>query len=81
MTPIEFPEQTTILDKPSSMTDEECFSLPVFSDGSTCISVWKLNWKERLVVLLFGKLWLGVYSGVTQPPVFISTKSVFIKSK
>lgn len=76
--PIKFEEANKNLLKPSSMTDEECSSLWVYSDGEQCISCWKLGWKERLAALLFGKVWLSVLSGSTQPPVWIdSCKTVF----
>ena len=39
----------------------------------------KLNWKQRFSALIFGKVWLSVLSGQTQPPVWLDcTKSVFI---
>ena len=34
---------------------------------------------SRLNILLTGKVWLGVLSGKTQPPVFVSGESVFVK--
>ena len=69
MLPIKFKEANMILLKPESMTDEECRSLPVFIDGVECVSCWKLSWKERLSALVFGKIWLFVLNGKTQPPV------------
>lgn len=76
--PIKFEEANKNLLKPSSMADEECNSLWVYSDGEQCISCWKLGWKERIAALLFGKVWLSVLSGSTQPPVWIdSCKTVF----
>lgn len=78
MTPIKFKEVNRTLLKPISMTDEECYSLPVFTDGSSCVSRWKLSWKERLSILLFGKIWLVVISGKTQPPVYLDcSRTVF----
>lgn len=78
MKPTKFDEQTKDLLKPAGMTDAECGSLPVFCDGSQCISLWQLSWKERFQVLFFGKIWLSVLSGNTQPPVWISSeKTVF----
>ena len=78
MKPIKFKEQTTVLSKPAGMTDEECMPLPVFSDGEQCISCWELSFIERLKVLFFGRVWLGLYSGKTQPPVWLNVnKTVF----
>lgn len=62
------------------MTDKECASLHVWSDGNQCVSCWKPTFKERLNILFGGKVWLGVLSGKTQPPVFVSGTRVFNKS-
>ena len=71
MEPMNFKQANKNLLKPEGMKDEECGSLPVFSDGTQCISLWKMTWRERLSALLFGKIWLSVYSGQTQPPVWL----------
>lgn len=78
--PFAFKEATHILGKPKSMTDEECKSLHVHMDGKTVVSCWKLNFIQRLMVLLFGKIWLNVYSGeYTQPPVWLDcANTVFV---
>jgi hypothetical protein len=79
MKPIDFPQSTKVLQKPSEMTDKECSPLPVWSDGKQCVSCWKTSFIERLKILFTGKVWLGVMSGMTQPPVFVSGESVFVK--
>ena len=71
MNVVEFLEANRILAKPDSMTDEECGSLPVWSNDVVCVSCWQPTWKERLSMLLFGKVWLLLLSGKTQPPVAI----------
>lgn len=80
MKPIKFNQVNKNLFKPESMTDEECSPLWVYNDGLQCVSCWRLTWKERIEALLFGRVWLGVLSGKTQPPVWLSCrKSVFEK--
>jgi len=80
--PIQFKEQTKVLQKPESMTDEECGTLPIWNDGKRCISCWKMSFKERLKALLYGKIWIHVLSGETQPPIAIECdKTVFIKEE
>ena len=80
MYPVKFPEANRNLLKPDNMTNEECGSLWVYTDGGACISCWKLSWKARLSVLFHGKVWLGVLSGGTQPPVWLTAaKTVFLK--
>ena len=71
MKPIGFPEQNKILQKPEIMIDDECGPLPIWNDGNECVSCWRPSIKERLSILLFGRIWLSVLSGETQPPVLI----------
>lgn len=78
MIPVRFPEANKNLLKPSNMTDEECASLWVFTDGQQCVSRWQLTWKDRLRILWYGHIWLSVHSGQTQPPVRLdSERTVF----
>lgn len=82
MKAIKFKQANKNLLKPDSMTDEECSSLWVFTDGRQCVSCWKLNLKQRLSALFFGRVWLSVLSGYTQPPVWLDcTKTVFEEGK
>jgi hypothetical protein len=76
--PIEFKESNKVLTKPQNM-DEECGDLHVFNDGKQSISCWRLSFKQRISALLFGRIWLSVFGGITQPPVWIDcSKTVFI---
>ena len=78
MKPVKFPQATTELKKPVSMSEEECAPLWVFQDGQQCISCWRLSFWERVKFLLHGRIWLGILSGQTQPPVWLSAeKTVF----
>lgn len=79
MEPIVFPEAVKVLQRPSTMSTGECQSLPVWNDGKQCVSCWRATFKERLQILFIGKVWLGVLSGKSQPPVFVSGEDVFIK--
>lgn len=80
MKPINFPQSTKVLQKPSTMSTSECGSLHVWSDGKQCVSCWKPSIIERIKILFTGKVWLGVLSGGTQPPVFLSGNRVFNKA-
>lgn len=80
MKPIDFPQSTKVLQKPSTMSDNECSSLHVWNDGKQCVSCWKPTFKERMNILFGGKVWLGVLSEKTQPPVFVSGEMVFEKA-
>lgn len=72
MKPLHFKEANVELKKPASMTDEECGSLWIYqSKHDECISLWTVPFWQRLKFLFHGKLWLGVLSGKTQPPVWL----------
>jgi len=77
MKPIEFEGQTIVLSKPPSMTDEECGSLAILQLDGTCISCWKMSWRERLKAFFTGVMWIGVYSGKTQPPIYVAIDRPF----
>ena len=79
--PVDFEESNKVLTKPPGMTDEECGPLPVFNDGQQSISCWQLPWRDRLRVLITGKVWLGVLMGVTQPPVYIAARKPLRKAE
>jgi len=80
MKPISFKEQNSVLLPPPDMTDHECGPLPIYRDGKTIISCWQMSWGERLAALLFGKVWVGVLSMMSQPPIWLACwKSAFKK--
>ncbi|MEE8551537.1 MAG: hypothetical protein V3T08_09830 [Gemmatimonadota bacterium] len=53
------------------MTDAECGPLHVLTDGVTCKSLWWPSLVERLSILFFGRVWVYVRSGTTQPAIAI----------
>jgi hypothetical protein len=78
MLPDKFPEANKTLNKPQGMTNEECLPLPVFTNGEQCISLWRMTWRERLYALIYGKVWVQVLSGQTQPPIALTVaKTIF----
>lgn len=82
MKPINFREANKILARPKNMTDEECRALPIHTDGDACLSCWKMSFFERLKALTFGKIWVFVRSGSSQPPISLACwKNAFIKEK
>jgi len=54
MTPVKFPQQTTVW----ARDQPPYHPLPAYTDNQQTISCWRLTYKERLSVLIFGKLWL-----------------------
>lgn len=82
MKPIKFKEANNMLRKPKGMADEECRPLPIYSDGTVCLSCWKMNLIERLKALFFGKIWVFIRSGKTQPPISLNCwKNAFGKKE
>lgn len=79
MKPIKFLGANSFLSKPESMDDSECGPLPVYTDGEYCLSCWAPTWRERLSIFLFGKVWVWVLSGRTQPPIAIEGQKEVIK--
>lgn len=70
-----------VLTPPKDMTSAECSDLHVWTDGERCISCWKGSFKERIRFLFYGKLWLYVRSGNTQPAVGIVISRDVFKNK
>jgi len=58
MKPIEFPEQNCVY---AENQKEEYLPLPAHKKiGGEVISCWSLTWRERLRVLVTGKMWWSV---------------------
>lgn len=54
-------------------------SLPVFTNGEQCVSCWQMSLRERLSALLFGRVWLSLLSGQTQPPAHIQASREYLR--
>ena len=80
MKPSMFPQANKALLRPAGMTEEECGNLYVWTDGQQCLSLWQMDWRERVKALWYGRIWLTVLSGQTQPPVELSAdRTIFIE--
>jgi len=82
MKPVRFNYQNRVL-QPSGKEYSENVTgvdpLPVWTDGEQCVSCWRMTWRERLSALLFGRVWLAILSGGTQPPVWIGASRDYLK--
>jgi hypothetical protein len=75
---IDFPEANRTLTRPAGMAADECGSLPIHNDGRTCISCWQMSPEELVQAHLNGgRVYLGVMSGTSQPPVFLTVDPPF----
>lgn len=82
MMPVKFKEATIELIKPDSMTDDECGGLWCYQGDNQCISAWTATLWERVKFLFHGRIWIGVLSGKTQPPIWLDcTKTIFKEVK
>jgi hypothetical protein len=82
MKPVSFKHSTATLqpsDKEYSDDIEGVEALPIWTNGEQCVSCWRANWRERLSILLFGKVWVSVLSGDTQPPVCVMSENPFVE--
>ncbi len=80
MQPIDFKESNKVLTKPEGMTDEQCSSLHVFSDGERVISCWNMSIAERFRAVFTGRVWASVWSGETSPPIKVMVETPFAQS-
>lgn len=58
MTPVEFPEQTTVW----ARNQPRYQPLPAFTNDLETVSCWSVSWYERLQLLWSGRLWLRQYN-------------------
>lgn len=74
MKPQEFPEQTMVFAK----DQPEYMPLPAYNDGEQVISCWGMSWRERLQILLTGKVWVRTLTfGRSLQPQLIEAFSPF----
>src|SRR5262245_20592807 len=84
MTPSSFKYANRLLGaSPGHNPDEspvgEIMALPVWTNGEQCVSLWKATWRERISLLLFGKLWISVWMGASQPPICPTITRTYLK--
>jgi len=63
MKPIEFKEQNIIFAK----DQKPYLPLPAYQEGDNIIHCWQLSFKERIKILITGKLWIHILN-FKQPP-------------
>jgi len=83
--PINFVHSNLLLKPPKkqnySKNIESVVDLPAWSDGEQCVSCWRPTVRERLSILFFGRVWLSVLSGRTQPPVYITGTKTYLREE
>lgn len=80
MQPSEFPEQNHILTAPEGL-EGEVSSLTCWKGGVEIASLWRPSLRERLSILIFGRVWLRIM-GVRHPPVSVEgRRTIFMPVK
>jgi hypothetical protein len=72
---VHFAEATGLLLAPDGM--ENCSDLPVWRDDDHILSCWQLSWRERIKLLLTGKLWFWAFGCATHPPIAMTVDYPF----
>ena len=82
MKPVNFKHSNKTL-QPSGATYSENVTgvepLHIFTDGEQCVSCWRMTWMERLSLLIFGRVWVAVLTGQTQPPIFVIAAKTYLR--
>lgn len=70
--PVEFEGHNIVLAPPPG--SENVGSLPIFRNGVCCVSCWQLTETELADVVRTGRIFLSIFSGATQPPVYVGSE-------
>ncbi|MDN3278803.1 hypothetical protein QWJ07_31390 [Frankia sp. RB7] len=61
---------------PHGVTEEQCSTLHVFSNGACLVSCWEFTDEEIAEIVRTRRAFLSVWSGRTLFPVFVGSESV-----
>jgi hypothetical protein len=76
---IKFEGSNRVLGPPRGVTEEQCQSLHTFSNGVCSVSCWEFSDKEIEDIIRTRRAFVSLWSGYSQPPVFIGTESAVHK--
>ncbi|NSY10818.1 hypothetical protein G6L14_02155 [Agrobacterium vitis] len=71
--PVKFDGANMVLRAPAGQ-EETVFDLYTFTNGACSVSCWELSAEELAEVNRTGRVFLSVFSGRSQPPVFIGNE-------
>ena len=72
--PVSWLGSNKTLKAPKGTTEEQVQDLPIFTNGKVCVSCWQLSEEALKEVINTGCIFLSIYSGSTQPPVFMGSQ-------
>lgn len=68
--PVSFPGQNTVLRSPPGQEDTVS-ELYTFTNGYCSVSCWRLSPEELAEINRTGMVFISIFSGRTQPPIFV----------
>ena len=71
--PVSFHGSNGLLGAPAG--SENIDALPVFRNGTCCVSAWELSEEELAEVIKTKRVFLSVFFGNSQPPVYVGSES------
>jgi len=79
--PTQFPQSNFVFKKPSNMTDEECFELPVCKTNDIAglpviVTCWRLSKEDLEEINKSGVVWVQIV-GHGMPPISVYTENPF----
>lgn len=72
--PVEFEGFNHSLGAPPGR-EETVQPLPVFRNGACCVSAWELTDEELVEIIKSKRVFLSVFFGSSQPPVYVGSES------
>lgn len=78
MKPCKFPEVTETA-RGGNSGRVPVDDLPKYRDGYYTISCWRADWRERLRIMVTGRVWLSVITGESRPqPAAVLSETPFL---
>ncbi len=72
--PVKFDGFNIELKAPQGMDNLSCSSLPIYRNGINCVSCWELTEEELQEVLKTKRIFISLWSGKTQPPIYVGNE-------
>lgn len=77
MTPQNFPQANRVFAAPPGEEDR-VYPLYANSDGEVVTELWRPSWRERLSILIFGRVWLRLLGSRPQPAAVEGKRRMFL---
>lgn len=74
-TGVDWPGANKSLGPPPGKDESQVRTLRVFSNGVECVSCWQLDEEELAEVVRTGKVFVSIFSGSSQPPVYVGSET------